>query len=327
VAAVGLEDQHRPRGGHGDGVDRRDDRRDRDRDRELAEELAGDALDEHARQEHGAQHQADRDDGPRHLVHRLDGRGARVVAFGDLYFNVFQHDDGVIDDDADGQHQSEQRDVVQAVAERRHDGKGADERHRHVDHGQDHGSPVLQEQQHDEADHDDGFEQGLDDVVDRLADERGGVVSDRVLEAVGELLLKLGHLGPDAVGHVEGVGAGELVDGESDGRVAVEGAGDVVVLGAAFQPCHVAEPDQAGRRRRRPPLGAAGQVASADGAARAGTAVGDIGVRQAVAGQPADVGPAAAGRSPSARGPAAAGRCTAAGRPPAPGHAAGRAAA
>ena len=35
-------------------------------------------------------------------------------------------------------------------------------RNGHVDHRQDHGPPVLQEDQHDEADQDDGFEQRVE---------------------------------------------------------------------------------------------------------------------------------------------------------------------
>ena len=38
----------------------------------------------------------------------------------------------------------------------RHDGEGADQRDRHVDHRQDHGLPVLQEEQHDDGHQQDG---------------------------------------------------------------------------------------------------------------------------------------------------------------------------
>ena len=43
------------------------------------------------------------------------------------------HDDGVVDDDADRQHQRQQRDGVGREAERQHDGEGADQRDRHGD--------------------------------------------------------------------------------------------------------------------------------------------------------------------------------------------------
>ena len=59
-------------------------------------------------------------------------------------------------------------------------------RDRDVDHRQDHRPPVLEEDQHDDADQDDGVAQGLEDLADRLADERRGVVGDVVVHAVGK---------------------------------------------------------------------------------------------------------------------------------------------
>ena len=98
--------------------------------------------------------------------------------------DVFHHDDGVVHDDADGQHQAKQRDVVEAEAQGRHDGERADDGDTGTAIiGRSARPPVLQEHQHDDADQDDGLEQGLDHVVDRLADERRGVVGDLVVDA------------------------------------------------------------------------------------------------------------------------------------------------
>ena len=41
--------------------------------------------------------------------------------------NVFGHDDGVVDDDADGEHEHEQGDRVERDAEQQHDRQGAHE--------------------------------------------------------------------------------------------------------------------------------------------------------------------------------------------------------
>ena len=72
--------------------------------------------DERARHEHGAEHQADGDDRAGDLLHRLDRRLPRRQAVLDVMLDGLDDDDGVIDDDADGQHQAEQRQVVQAEA-------------------------------------------------------------------------------------------------------------------------------------------------------------------------------------------------------------------
>ena len=52
---------------------------------------------------------------------------------GDVALDVLDHDDGVVDDDADGEHEAEQRQVVEREAEHRHEEERADERHRDGD--------------------------------------------------------------------------------------------------------------------------------------------------------------------------------------------------
>ena len=100
--------------------------------------------------------------------------------------DVLDHHDRVVDDDADRQHQAEQREVVEAEAQQRHDGERADERHGHGDQRQDHRPPVLQEEQHDDGHQDDRVAQRLEDFVDRFVDERRRVVDDGVVDARGE---------------------------------------------------------------------------------------------------------------------------------------------
>ena len=89
--------------------------------------------------------------GPVKSVHGLDGGRSGVQAGRHQPLDIFQHHDGVVHDDADGQHQPEQRQVVQAEAQCRQDGESADQGDGHVDHRQDHGLPVLQEEQHDQG--------------------------------------------------------------------------------------------------------------------------------------------------------------------------------
>ena len=56
--------------------------------------------------------------GPVTSRHRLQRRVARREARLDVALDVLDHDDGVIDHDADGQHQAEQRQRVDREAER-----------------------------------------------------------------------------------------------------------------------------------------------------------------------------------------------------------------
>ena len=60
-------------------------------------------------------------------------------------------DDRVVDDEADREHQPEERQRVDREAEQREDDEGADERHRHRQHRDERGAPVLQEQEDDDV--------------------------------------------------------------------------------------------------------------------------------------------------------------------------------
>ena len=70
--------------------------------------------------------------------------------------DVLQHDDRVVDDEADRERQRHQRQVVEAVAERPHHGERADDRERQRQAGDDRGREVPQEQEDDQDDEDDG---------------------------------------------------------------------------------------------------------------------------------------------------------------------------
>jgi hypothetical protein len=70
--------------------------------------LADEPTQERDRQEHGVQYEHDRDHGPADLGHRA----ARCIARADVLvahvpLDVLEHDDRVVDDDADGQHHAE----------------------------------------------------------------------------------------------------------------------------------------------------------------------------------------------------------------------------
>ena len=107
------------------------------------------------------QHQRDGDQRRADLLHRAIGGLARAQALGHVALDVLDDDDGVVDDDADRQHEAEQRQVVEREAERRHQEERADERHRDGDDGNDGRAPCLQEQHDDEHDEDDRLEDRL----------------------------------------------------------------------------------------------------------------------------------------------------------------------
>ena len=217
--------RERVEGGDGDG--------ERDGQRELPVENAGGAGEERDRHEDGDEHQRSGDDGAGDLAHGGGGGVVRLaVALGDVALDVFDHDDGVVDDEAGGQRDAEQRERIDGEAEDADEGEGPDQRNRNGDGGDEGGAPVLQEEEDDQDDDDDGFDEGLDDFADGCADDGGGVEGDGVFHAGREGAGESVHLGFGIAIHLQGVGIAELLHAEADGGNAVEGQGAGVGFGA-----------------------------------------------------------------------------------------------
>ncbi len=239
---LALQDQHRERGRERERHDARDHHGDGDGDRELAVELAREAAQERDRNEHRRQHQHDRDHRARDLGHRLDGGAPRVqLVLAHVPLDVLQHDDRVVDDDADRQHHAEQRQGVDRVAVQVQAGERAGQRHRHRDHRNDRRAPALQEQVHDEEDQQHRLAQRLQHLADRHLDEARRVVRRRVLEALGEARRQLGHRRVDRLRHRERVGARRQEDADERRRLAVEAAHELVILRAQLDPRDVGQ--------------------------------------------------------------------------------------
>ncbi len=121
--AVTLQEQRAHHRRQGQGDHRGGDYRHRDRDRELAEQPADDPAHEQERDEHRDQREGDRDDRKADLAGALQRRLERRVALFEIAHDVLDHDDCIVDHKAD----RHQRDVVEAVADAIHDGKGREQ--------------------------------------------------------------------------------------------------------------------------------------------------------------------------------------------------------
>ena len=103
--------------------------------------------------------------------HRLLGRVGRREVRLLLHhaFDVLDHDDRIVDDDADGQHEREQRDRVGGIADRQQHGERADQADRHRDRRNDRGAQAAEKQEHDDDDEDERLRQRLQHLVDGVA--------------------------------------------------------------------------------------------------------------------------------------------------------------
>ncbi|MNQ63970.1 hypothetical protein D3C85_783720 [compost metagenome] len=238
-----LEQGRAQRRGQGQGEERREQDRGGHRQRELLVDHAHRALHERHRDKHRHQHQGDADDGPGDLAHgfarSLLGRQALG---GHDPLDVLHHDDGVVHQDADGQHHAEHGQHVDRETQRQHGGEGAHQCHRHHQGRDQRIADVLQEQEHHREHQHHGFAEGHHHLGDRDFDERRGVVRDLVFHAGREVARQLVHFLAHQGCGVQRVGTGCQLYADRGRRFAIKAGGELVFLAADLDPRHIAHP-------------------------------------------------------------------------------------
>ena len=140
---------------------------------------------------------------------------ARLAVLAHVPLDVLDDDDRVVDDDAGGEHDAEQRQRVDREAEQLHERERADERDRNRDRRDERAAPVLQEEEHHEHDEDDRLGERLQHFDDRLADDADVVERDLRLEPGREALLEALQLRLDAREDLERVGRRQQLDADA----------------------------------------------------------------------------------------------------------------
>ena len=120
-----------------------------------------------------------------------------------MALDVLHDHDGIVDHDADGEHQPEERERVDREAEGEQHREGADRGDRYRDERDERGAPGLQEEDDDQHYQRDRLQQCVQDRFDRLAHELGRIVQNPVVHPFGEVLLQLLHGLADGLGEIE----------------------------------------------------------------------------------------------------------------------------
>ena len=215
VVAEELGAEHR---GQGQGDDGGDENGDAEGDGEFPEEAPHDVAHEEEGDEHGDEGDGQGENGEADLPRALEGRLQRRVARLDVAGDVLDHDHRVVDHEARGDGEGHQREVVQAEAQRVHDGEGADDRDGHG-HARDEGGGGAAQEQEDDEHHEDHGEHELElDVVDRGANGGGAVRQHRDLHGGGQRALELRQELLHAIDHLDEVGPRLSLDIDDDGR-------------------------------------------------------------------------------------------------------------
>ena len=88
---------------------------------------------------------------PANLIHRLPRGIARRHAETKFMLHGLDDNNGVVNDDADGKDEAEERDRIKRKPESRHGGKRADERYRNCDEWDNRRPPGLQKEHHHDS--------------------------------------------------------------------------------------------------------------------------------------------------------------------------------
>ena len=164
-------------------------------DRELTVNHPGGAAEEGHRQEYRREHQRNGNQRAGDFAHRFFGGfagGQAFVAHNTL--DVFHHHDRVIHQKPDRQHHRKQRQGIDGVAEQRQHAEGAQQNDRYRQRRDQRRADVLQEQVHHHHHEDNGFEQGLNHVLNGDLDELGAVFRVGHVVAFRHRLFELGNL-------------------------------------------------------------------------------------------------------------------------------------
>ena len=157
---------------------------------------------------------------------------------------IFQHDDGVVDDEADGNRQRHQRQIVETVPRHPHQRTGAEQRERHGDAGN-YGRPDATQKSKDHQ-----YDQNNRDrerelhVLDGGADRLGAVADHLNFDRRRHGGHETRQFGLDAVDGVDDVDAGLFEDDEKHAARAIRPGALAVVLWSSNCLTDVADADR-----------------------------------------------------------------------------------
>ena len=187
--------------------------------------------------------------------------------------DVLAHDDGIVDQQADGQRKREQRHRVDREVQRPHGKERRDDRHRQRQAGDDGRPPRIQEQV-DDRDREDGAQHdGELHVVQRLADAARVVAREPKAHVLRQRPFDFGDDRLDAVCDRDRIGAGDLENLDGERRHVAEQRRRPTFGDGVDHATHVANTDRGTVAHRNDDLAESARVGDAPGHADAAFAV------------------------------------------------------
>ena len=237
-AAAGAECRNHGNGHHQRGEDGRG-----DGDDEFPEQQADEAADEQEGQDGRQVGGGGGGDGAGDFRCRVAGGRIALFAFLLVAGHVLEHDDGAVHQHAHAHGQAAEGHDVQGQAGEGHDDEGHEDGQGDGQADDQGAGEIAEEQPHHQHGQHRAAEHRQGSVVQRLADEHRLIGDHRHVDVVRNhpLLSQPGQALAHGVHHCHGIGARLLLDGELDGRLAVEAHPQAFVLVGVENPGHVAQ--------------------------------------------------------------------------------------
>ena len=162
--------------------------------RELNEQPTGAPGRKRKRRIYGGKGQRHGNHRERNLARAGDGRFEARNAGLHIAIDIFQHHDGVIDHQANGQHHRQQCQRVDAEIEHVHQRAGTDQRYRNGDQRNDGGAQIPQEQENHQRNQQDRIPDSAKHGFDGLFDKQGRIENHLKLHSGRQIFLDLGRL-------------------------------------------------------------------------------------------------------------------------------------
>ena len=221
---LGSHELRAAHGGEGDGLEERERDGGGDGHAELEKKDPNKAADEEDGNKDHDDGGGGRDGGEGNFARAVHRGLAGGFAHVEMAHDVFEHHDGVVDDDADGERHAEEGKEIYGEPEQPHDDESAEGRRGDGEQDVERRGPRAEEGPADEAGHDDG-EQNRDlGLADGVGGEAGAVEVDVDVEigiGDGEFLVDLLDEGADGGADLDVVGAVLLLDADTEGGFAV----------------------------------------------------------------------------------------------------------
>ena len=176
--------------------------------RKLTEQLTCSPWRESQRCKHSRQSERHGHNGKANFLSALDGRGKRIEPLFNVAVNVFQHHDGIVHHQSDGQNKRQQGQCIDGEASQSHDGKSAHQTHGNGHDRNDGGPYGSQEDKNHNRDQNHGFKDGLKNALDGFVNEHRVVVGHIDHNVTRQILLQLRNHFTNAFGQFQRIGCG-----------------------------------------------------------------------------------------------------------------------